>query len=120
MQITRTYTDDDGESHFDLVEVSLTEHDFAPPAPPLLVSAPVPAEQMVLIGIPLGWHGDWHPAPRRQYWVGLRGQLDVTVSDGETRRFGPGDVVLLEDTSGRGHVTREVGGEPVHGLFVQL
>lgn len=120
MRITRIYSDERGESYFDHQEVELSPVDFAPPAPPLNVSSPFPAAQMVLIEIPAGWYGDWHPTPRRQYWVGVTGSIDVTVSSGETRRFGPGSVVLLEDVAGKGHLTREVNGEPAQGLFVQV
>lgn len=39
----------------------------------------------------------------------LRGGATVTVSDGEARRLGAGEILLLEDTDGRGHSTRFVG-----------
>ena len=120
MQYTRIYAGPDGESHFDEVAVALVANDFAPPAPPLNVSAPIPAAQFVFVALPPGWYGDWHPAPRRQYWVQIAGQLDVEVSDGEIRRFDPGDVGLLEDISGKGHVTRVIGQHEVRGMFVQL
>jgi quercetin dioxygenase-like cupin family protein len=120
LQITRICTDEDGESHFEDREIPVSPADFAPPAPPLNVSSPVPTDQMVIVEIPAGWDGDWHPAPRRQYWIGMVGRLEVTVTDGETRRFGPGDVVLLEDLTGKGHVTRTLDGGGAQGLFVQL
>jgi uncharacterized cupin superfamily protein len=41
----------------------------------------------------------------------LRGEVEVTASDGETRRLSPGGLLLLEDTTGKGHATRVVGGE---------
>ena len=120
MKYTRIYTDSDGESHFDEVEVALVVNDFAPPAPPFNVSAPIPADQIVFVTLPLGWYGDWHPAPRRQYWIQVSGQIDVEVSDGEIRRFNSGDVALLEDVTGKGHVTRVIGQDEVRGIFVQL
>ena len=120
MQYTRIYADPDGESHFEDVAVALTANDFAPPAPPLNVSVPIPAAHLVFIALPPGWYGDWHPAPRRQYWVQIAGQLDAEVSDGEVRRFNPGDVGLLEDVTGKGHTTRVIGQDEVRGMFVQL
>jgi hypothetical protein len=48
----------------------------------------------------------------------LRGAIDVEVSDGTSRRFGPGDLVLAADTSGRGHITRVVGDTPFEGLGI--
>ena len=120
MQYTRIYADSKGESHFDEVTVKLSSMDFAPPAPPLNVSAPIPAAQMVFISSPPGWFGDWHPAPRMQFWVQIAGQIEVEVSDGEVRRFKPGDVALLEDVTGKGHLSRVVSQEEMQGVFVQL
>jgi len=44
--------------------------------------------------------------------------LEVELSDGTKRRIGPGDLVLLEDTTGKGHVTRLVS--PVTCLFIRV
>jgi len=122
MQYTRIYADSKGESHFDEVTVELSSMDFAPPAPPLNVSAPIPAAQMVFISSPPGWFGDWHPAPRKQFWVQIAGQIEVEVSDGEVRRFKPGAVALLEDITGKGHVSRVVSQNEkvMQGVFVQM
>ena len=122
MQYTRIYADSKGESHFDEVTVKLSSMDFAPPAPPLNVSAPIPAAQMVFISSSPGWFGDWHPAPRTQFWVQIAGQIEVEVSDGEVRRFKPGDFALLEDVTGKGHISRVVSQEEIEmqGVFVQL
>lgn len=120
MQYTRLYADADGESHFEDVSVELSSVDFAPPAPPLDVSSPTPADQYVFFRAPAGWDGDWHPAPRRQLFVGIAGEFEVETSDGEVRRFGAGDVALLEDVSGKGHGTRVGGDGDGLGVFVQL
>ena len=61
------------------------------------------------MGASPGWDGDWHPAPQRLVTVYVAGEVEVTVSDGEARRFAPGDVVLAEDTVGKGHRIRVVG-----------
>ena len=41
----------------------------------------------------------------------LSGQMEVETSDGEVRRFGPGSATLIEDTTGKGHRSRIVGGD---------
>lgn len=64
--------------------------------------------------------GDPHPAPREQWVVMLRGAIEVEVSDGTRRRFEPGDLVLVTDTSGRGHVTTAAGDPPFEALFVPM
>ena len=48
-------------------------------------------------------HLDWHPAPRRQYIVNLDAGVKLTASDGESRFIGPGEIILVEDTTGKGH-----------------
>lgn len=40
------------------------------------------------------------------------------MSDGSTRTFGAGDLLLVEDVTGTGHATRTVGEPPFEGLFV--
>jgi hypothetical protein len=120
MNYTRIYCDADGESHFEDVSVNVAPVDFAPPAPPLNMAAPLETERTILCAIPAAWVGDWHPAPRRQFYIQLSGELEVAVSDGEKRTFSAGSLVLLEDTTGRGHVTRVVGIEEVEAVFVQL
>lgn len=117
---TCLYADANGESHFRDVEIEFRETDFAPPAPPLNVSAFSPAMQCSFLTAPPGWYGDWHPTPRRQFLFYLAGQAEIRVSDGEVRSFGPGDILLLEDTTGKGHASRVVGSTEVLNAVVQL
>ena len=56
---------------------------------------------------------DWHPAPRRQWIFILSGTLEVEVQDGEVRQFPSGSILFVEDTTGKGHKTRVVGGAAV-------
>jgi hypothetical protein len=46
--------------------------------------------------------------------------MEVEVSDGEARHLEPGAIVLVEDTDGRGHVSRVVGDADVLSAVVQL
>jgi len=61
---------------------------------------------------PPGYVLDWHCAPRRQYSISLSGTAEIEVGDGTVARLGPGDVLLAEDLTGQGHVTRVVGDQP--------
>ena len=85
--------------------------DFAPPAPPISVSEAMDTETLVLISSPSGWFGEWHPSPQRQYIFIISGVLEVEVSDGEVRRFEPGNMIIVEDTTGKGHRSRVVSDE---------
>jgi hypothetical protein len=109
--VARLYSDEAGESHFGTWEWRATETAFAPPAPPVEVTEPVPAERVLMLRIPAGWYGEAHPAPRRQLMVVVAGAMEATASDGETRLFTAGNAILLEDTTGRGHISRTVDGE---------
>ena len=110
LRYARVFTDASGETHFDETELSMPPVDFAPPAPPLDYVSLGSATAVSLIGGDETWRGDdFHPAPARQLMLILRGGATVTVSSGERRQFGSGEIVLLEDTGGRGHSTRFVG-----------
>ncbi|MEJ2239175.1 MAG: cupin domain-containing protein [Gemmatimonadales bacterium] len=119
LECVRIFADSEGESHFGRSGVALSSRDFAPPAPPLEVSEVLEAGHGFLRAAP-GWFGDWHPTPTRQFMCLLSGVLEVSVSDGETRRISPGAIVLLEDTEGRGHSTRVVSDEPAVLAFAQV
>ncbi|QBD75499.1 hypothetical protein EPA93_05565 [Ktedonosporobacter rubrisoli] len=120
MKYTRIYADKNGDSHFEDVEVEMSLVDFAPPAPPLDLSPAMPSTNVAFLGSPAGWDSEPHPAPRRLLLIYLTGEAEITVSDGEARRFGPGSVVLAEDTSGKGHASRAVGDGNVLTAVVQL
>ncbi len=116
----RIYADSAGRSHFDDAQIDMRLADYAPPAPPVSVSDVIPAEGVVFLSSPVGWFGDFHPAPRRQFIFFLSGELEVEVSDGETRRFGPGSVLVVEDTVGHGHVSRVVGEKRAYIVAVPI
>lgn len=71
VRYVRLYADASGESHFADEEAALREVDFAPPAPPLHLWA----------------------------FTLLAGEVEGQASDGEARRFGPGSILLMEDTA---------------------
>nr|VFJ95812.1 MAG: hypothetical protein BECKH772A_GA0070896_100929 [Candidatus Kentron sp. H]VFK00221.1 MAG: hypothetical protein BECKH772B_GA0070898_101829 [Candidatus Kentron sp. H]VFK04452.1 MAG: hypothetical protein BECKH772C_GA0070978_101829 [Candidatus Kentron sp. H] len=108
---TRIHADSDGTSHFEDIDVTMASMSYAPPAPPMAVSDPIEADRFVFVGAATGWVGDWHPSPKRQFVFFLGGVFQVRVGDGETRRFGPGDVLLLEDTVGQGHFSQVISKE---------
>ena len=63
---------------------------------------------------------DWHPAPRRQYIVNLDAGVEITVSDGETRIIGAGEVLLVEDVTGKGHLSKAVSGQIRRSIFIPI
>jgi hypothetical protein len=117
----RLYADERGESHFEDLEIALVPMDFAPPAAPLNIAQFLPTAQSRWVGAPVRWDGEQpHPSPHRQIFCLLQGECEVTVSDGNVRRFAAGSVLLLEDTWGKGHSTRVTGQEDVLVFSVAL
>jgi hypothetical protein len=62
---------------------------------------------------------DYHTAPRRQFIVNLTGTAEITASGGETRVFGPGSIMLADDTTGKGHISKALTPERL-SLFVHV
>ena len=120
MQYTRLYADEHGESHFDEVQIDLILTDYAPPGPPLELSSFTPATQFGFMNAPAGWSSDWHPTSARNVFFVLTGEWEVTASDGESRRFRAGSVLLVEDMTGKGHSSRVVSETESLAAMVQL
>lgn len=115
MIITRIYETADGESHFEELEIDLEDAGEIG-----RLSRLFPAAGVIFRETPPDYDYDWHPAPRRQYIVLLDGEIEIEVGDGERRRFRGGDILLVEDTTGRGHRTRTVDGRTRRSLFIPL
>ena len=107
----RIYTDDRGDSRLESVDVPC-------PVDPASTgglgrSATWDATSFAFIHAPADWNYAWHNAPRKQYVLLFQGDVELETSDGEVRRLAPGAVILAEDTTGKGHITRSVGREQV-------
>lgn len=109
MRYVRISVDGNGETHFADAELEMEEADYRPPAPLMFVSHAHESSAIQFARLPAGWIGESIRVPEPQFFICLAGGLKVTVSDGETRSFGAGDVVFMADTSGKGHTTRVSG-----------
>ncbi len=115
MKITRLYTGDDGEAHFEDMEVPLKDAGEIGN-----LSEMEPATGIIFRETGPDYDYNWHNAPRRQYIIMLEGEVDIEIGDGTIRRFGPGDILLAEDTTGRGHISRAVDNQPRKSVFIPL
>ena len=113
MRIHNLYTDDAGESHFRDIEVDWVETTRSG-----RLSKRLPANGIIFREVPPTYDLDWHPAPRRQYIINLDAGVQITASDGESRVIGAGEVILVEDTTGKGHLSKAVDGKVRHCVFV--
>jgi hypothetical protein len=100
MKIPRLYTGDDGESHWEDIEVALQGSGG------ITTSAVQPATGVMFIRLEGEHTIDWHTAPRRQYVIVLEGEVEYEIGDGSRRTFGPGGIFLADDLTGRGHAAR--------------
>lgn len=113
IEYLRIFTDEDGCSHFETRTIDLETKNYAPPAPSLNTSTMKPADNSVFLELPVGWYGNWHPTPVRQWLILMTGQCEFEAGDGEKVIRKAGDVVMLDDLTGKGHQTRVLGNESV-------
>jgi len=116
----RLFSDDLGESHFQDIQTDLNATEFAPGIPNLFISNPFSASQASFFGAPSGWEADWHVSSGSHLFAVISGAWEVTASDGEMRTFSQGDVLLVEDTFGKGHASRVISEVDSLALLVNL
>jgi hypothetical protein len=115
LHIHNLYTDQHGESHFRDIEVEWeSESGFSK------YSKRLPASGIIFRQTSGDYDLDWHPAPRRQYIINLDAGAQLTASDGEVRTIKAGEVILVEDITGKGHLSKSVGGQLRHSIFVPI
>ncbi len=115
MEITRIYTGDDGQSHFEDLSVDMVDQQMMG-----ALSDPWSASAVQFREVDADYLLDYHNAPRRQLVVNLTGSVEIEVGSGETRMLGPGTILLAEDLDGQGHISRNPSGEPRTCLFIHL
>ena len=115
MKITRVYSGPDGESHFEDVQIELVDRgDIG------RLSVLKSATGVLFRETDGDYSLDFHCAPRRQFVINLDASIELEVGDGSKRVLGPGDVLLAEDTTGHGHISRAIDGRPRRSIFVTL
>ena len=115
MRIHNLWVDEKGQSHWRDIEVEWAEaRNFSK------LSKRLPATGIIFRETSGDYDLDWHPAPRRQYIINLDGGVKITASDGEAREIGAGEVILVEDTHGKGHLSQSLGGKLRHSIFVPI
>jgi len=116
--ITRLYTGTDGMSHVEQIEVKFSPVSGAPNT--VAQSEPVSPAKSYLVRLPPGFFADWHNADVRRYVVTLSGRAEVEVTGGQKFVAHPGEIVLAEDLSGKGHTFRVLGNADWVAFFVDM
>jgi hypothetical protein len=115
MKVVRIYTGADNQSHFEDLQIPLKDSGKAG-----FLSELTKATGVLFRETGGDYNYDFHTAPRRQYVVNLEGEVEIEVGDGSKRILRAGDVLLAEDTTGQGHISRAVAGKPRKSLFITL
>ena len=94
-------------SHFDEVEIPTRKRSIFPDAAPFELSAHYLASHVRFTCIPADMSNvGWHTAPERVLTVRLIGSVEYETSDGEVRHVPARSFMLVEDTHGKGHISR--------------
>jgi quercetin dioxygenase-like cupin family protein len=115
MHYTRIYSDENGESSFENVEVKLTDE-----GPLGALSEVFTAKAVQFRENSADYYWDFHNPPARQFIILLDGEIEITTSLGEKRKFSSGDILLVEDIKGKGHRTENIKKEKRKSVFIQL
>jgi quercetin dioxygenase-like cupin family protein len=114
-ELLRLYADTDGAARFAAEKIPFDP--VEPAVHELSVATPWAANGAVLVQAPAGGSHPEQPEARRNLVVVLSGEVEVTAS-GETRVGRPGDVLLVEDTTGTGHSSRTATGFTALMIFI--
>lgn len=113
--VTRIFTAPDGETHAEDINVALARDDQFTELSQMAKATGVRFRRQAP-----HYFEDWHTAPRKQYVITLSGRGEIELSDGKKIPLGPGHILLVEDLTGKGHISRGVGAEERTSLMVPL
>lgn len=121
MKILHLYADESGESHFREVIIPSKMTQYGSSQSVSLIADSIPLNSMVIRQVVEEGSSTptWHPNPRRQFDLFLKGRVEIEASDGEVRQLGPGDFFFAEDTFGKGHLFRPLEG-PRWTMFLEV
>lgn len=113
--ITRIFSDAEGESHFEDIKIPLKENGEIG-----FLSEIQEVSGIIFRKVKPDYDFDFHQAPARQYIILQDGAIEIETSLGEKRIFESGNVLLVEDTTGKGHRTRNLKKAIRSSIFITL
>ena len=115
VKVTRLYTGADGKTKVEEYEVPLNAQGRGTELSPSIA-----VKSLQFRRTSKDYDLDWHPAPNRQFVVTLSGESEIELEGGRKLRLGPGHILLAEDTTGQGHISRAIGSGDRISLFIPL
>ncbi|MGV3657854.1 MAG: hypothetical protein ACO1NX_07860 [Chitinophagaceae bacterium] len=113
--VTRVYSDGNGDSRFENITIPMTEAGEIGQ-----LSQGFPVYTIIFREVEAGYDYNFHNAPQKQYLILIDGGIEIETSLGEKRSFKAGDVLLLEDTEGKGHRTRNLERKKRRSVFITV
>jgi hypothetical protein len=115
MKVTRIITDNNGISKFKDIEIPLFDSGKIGK-----LSERFPVKDIIFRETDEDYDYDWHNAPEKQFIIILEGGVEIQTGDGNTRVFQGGDVLLVEDTEGQGHISKSFKNQKRKSIFVTI
>lgn len=110
VMMTHLYTGPDNQTHAEEIEAKFSGNAFKM----------LPVTGAELHRGTAGSVADWHVAPRRQYVITLTGHAEIEVAGGKKIPIEPGHIDLVEDVTGKGHITKNTGTDERITLWLPL
>lgn len=115
MKITRIFSDEKGDSFFEDLEIPLVDQGEIG-----YLSENFEVKKLQFRKVSADYDYDFHHAPQKQFIVLLDGGVEIETSLGDLRQFQTGEILLVEDTTGKGHKTRNLEKKERTSLFIHL
>lgn len=115
MKVTRVYSDINGDSRFEDVDIELFDNGEIGQ-----LSDSINVKSLQFRKVSPDYNYDFHHAPQRQFIVLLDGGVEIKTSLGEIRQFQTGEILLMEDTTGKGHRTKNLEKRERTSIFIHL
>lgn len=115
MKVTRLYTGSDNETYFEEIDYELFDNGKIGK-----LTKKIPVKDLIFRETEGDYNYDFHPAPQKQFIILIDGEIEIENGHGEKRRFKSGDILLVEDATGRGHKTKSIDGKPRRSIFITL
>lgn len=115
MKATRLCTGNDEKSYFTDLDIPLKNAgDIG------FLSQKYPVKNIIFRETSGNYNYGWHNAPTRQFIIMIDGAVEIEAGSGEKKIFNTGDILLVEDTTGQGHISKAINGKPRKSIFVTL
>ena len=111
--VTRVYSDENGDTRFEDISISLNDAGEIGK-----LSEGLAVKSLIFREVEATYDYDFHNAPQKQYLILIDGGIEIETTLGEKRQFKTGEVLLLEDTEGKGHRTRNLEPRSRRSVFI--